>query len=256
MKQKWINIIILVLMWPIYLHAADKTSFSDSQKSDLHQLFHNYLLENPEVLVEASRALHRKQQEQMLARAQAAIPEHADELFNAKSPSIGKDKAPIYVVAFLDYLCGHCKGMTPIIDKVLKNHDNVQVIFKDFPIFGDSSRFAAKAALAADLQGKYYAMHKGLMAAKAPLDKDKVMSVAKAAGIDTVRLSKDMENESLDKALMDNMALAQGLNIMGTPAFVVASHVGDEKAMKTFFVPGAATYQMLANLIKQAAAKG
>ena len=85
-----------------------------------------------------------------------------DALFrDPNSPAVGNQDSEVQIVAFLDYRCPYCKKLTNIIAKM--QADNVRIVYKEWPILGDSSLLAARAALAADKQGKYLAFHTRLM---------------------------------------------------------------------------------------------
>ncbi len=233
---------------------ADK-SFKKDQKEEIEGILHDYLLTNPEVLIEASRSLQEKQQQEMLARAQEAIPQNAKTLFESStSPVIGNSKGRVYLVEFLDYGCGHCRKMYKIVKKLVANDKSLKVIVKEFPIFGGASDYAAKMALASNKQGKYDSFHSKLMTLKPPLTNDKVDKIAKSLKLDMKRLKRDADSDSVNKEMTSNLELAQKLGIIGTPAFVVAGNV-KSKNMRSYFVPGSSSYDVLQSLIKKASGK-
>jgi len=145
-----------------------------------------------------------------------------DELFRqSNSPIGGNPKGKITVVDFFDYQCEHCIKMTPVISAVIKSDPNVRVVFKDFPILGPVSQFAARAALAANMQGKYYQFHHALMSVDQPLTEDVVLEVAKSAGLNVDKLKKDMDSPAITRQLNENMALAKNLKVYATPTFFI-----------------------------------
>jgi len=228
--------------------------FSPQQQKAIESIVRDYLVKNPEILVEVSQALQQKQRSEMMNQAKTAIDGNAKALFSAKSPTIGNAKGNVTLIEFFDYQCGHCKKMAPVLSQLVKNDSNLRVIYKDFPIFGKSSDVAARAALAAQKQGKYKALHDKLINAKQRLSTQIVMQAAKSAGLDVTKLKKDMESPEIKAELKANMQLAEKLRLMGTPAFIIASTPnGQFKAGgKSFFVPGAASEEALQDLIKQA----
>ena len=98
-------------------------------------------------------------------------------------------------------------------------------MFKEFPIFGEESEWAAKAALAAGKQGKYFEMHQKMYAAPGKADKDKALRVAAEIGLDVPQLEKDMADPSTAKALAETKELAQKLGIEGTPFYMIGDRV-------------------------------
>lgn len=216
--------------------------FSTQQVQQIEQVVHDYLVKHPQVLVEASQALRDQMQEGQEKAAVGAIKTNAKALFNdANSPTVGSAEASVTLVEFFDYQCGHCKEMTDAVDSLIKQNKNLRVVFKELPIFGADSEYAAKAALAAQKQDKFFAFHNALMKAANPLNNDKVMEVAKSVGLDTSQLSKDMESASIQQELKNNVQLAQAMQLMGTPAFVFANRAGTQFG----FIPGAASQKDL-----------
>jgi protein-disulfide isomerase len=228
---------------------------SDAQKKEIEKVVHDYLVSNPEVLLEASQALQQKQQQNMQQQAQSAIHENAEQLFQGKLTTAGNPKGNVTVVEFFDYQCIHCKKMSPTMDSLVKKDSDLRVIYKEFPIFGKSSEMASRVALAAGLQGKYQAMHEALFKIEKRIDNQNVMEAAKSLGLDMAKLKKDMDSKEVTSILDANRQLAEKLHLMGTPAFVVAATPdGQLKAgTEPSFIPGAASEESLQELIKKAA---
>ncbi|WP_133130302.1 DsbA family protein [Legionella yabuuchiae] len=232
--------------------AAD--ALTPAQKKEVEQIIHEYLVKNPEVLVEVSQALQQKQQQSMQEKAKSAISENAKQLFTENLAVAGNPNGNVTLVEFFDYQCIHCKKMMPVISELIKKHDNLRVIYKEFPIFGKSSELASKAALAAAMQGKYKAMHDALLSENKRLDETVIMDAAKSAGLDISKLKKDMDSKTVTAALEANRELAEKMNLMGTPAFIVAATPKGQfkKNSDPAFIPGAASEEVLQNLIEQA----
>jgi protein-disulfide isomerase len=231
------------------------STMPDAQKKEIEKVIHEYLVANPEVLLEASQALQQKQQQNMQQQAQSAILENAPVLFEGKLTTVGNVKGNVTVVEFFDYQCIHCKKMSPIIDSLTKKDSGLRIVYKEFPIFGKSSEVASRAALAAGMQGKYLAMHDALLKVEKRLDNQVVMDSAKALGLDMKKLAKDMDSKEVTDILEGNRQLAEKLHLMGTPAFIVAATPDGhfKTGTEPSFVPGAATEESLQELIKKAA---
>jgi protein-disulfide isomerase len=137
------------------------------------------------------------------------------------SPVLGNPSGDVTVVEFLDYRCPYCKAMHQPIADMIAADGNVRVVIKEFPILGDDSLFAARAALAAGKQGKYAEMHAALMTFKGKLSAKDVESTAAQLGLDVVRLKDDMAAPEVDQELQQNYNLAESLGINGTPAFII-----------------------------------
>lgn len=233
--------------------AAD--SMSPEQQKEVEKIVHDYLVNNPEVLVEASQALQQKQQQTAQEQAKSAISENAKQLFSGSLAVAGNSKGNVTLVEFFDYQCIHCKKMMPIIDSLVKNDHNLRVIYKEFPIFGQGSDIASQAALAAAMQGKYQQMHDALLKLEPRLDEKLVMATAKSVGLNMIKLKKDMASKTVSDQLSENRQLAEKIHLMGTPAFVVAATPDGQLKSNSepAFIPGAATEDVLKDLIKKAA---
>ncbi|MGL5742648.1 MAG: DsbA family protein [Legionella sp.] len=231
------------------------TPMSDAQKKEIEKVVHDYLVANPEVLLESSQALQQKQQQNMQQQAQSAIKDNTDQLFLGKTTIAGNPKGNVTIVEFFDYQCIHCKKMSPIIDSLIKKDSDLRVVYKEFPIFGKSSELASRAALAAGMQGKYKAMHNALFSINKRLNDQIVMTTAKSLGLDMKKFKADMQSKEVTEILDANRELAEKLHLMGTPAFIIASTPdGQFKAgSEPSFIPGAATEESLQELIKKAA---
>lgn len=219
--------------------------FTQDQVKAIQGIVHDYLVKNPQVLVEASQALQAQQEKQMESAAVNAIKANKKALFdNPNSPSVGKKDAAVTLVEFFDYQCGHCRAMADIIEKITDNDKNLRVVFKELPIFGGNSKLASEAALAAMQQDKYYAFHNALFQASGPLSEFVIMKLAKKSGLDVKKLKADMKSAAVQAEIKANFTLAKSLKIMGTPTFVLANK--DQTKFK--FMPGATTKE---NLVKQ-----
>src|SRR3546814_15387944 len=137
---------------------------SDVCSSDL------YLKKNPRVILEALEALREEQRQAGEAAAKTALDTNRDALYaNPMTPVSGNPRGDVTLIEFFDYQCGYCKRASPTVAKLLEEDSNVRVLWKEFPILGPVSRFAAQAALAADRPGKYLDYHVALLGARGHL---------------------------------------------------------------------------------------
>ncbi len=237
--------------------AADNTSFTPEQTKAIQTIVHDYLVNQPQVLIEASEALQKQEMAKAEQNAQSAIQTNATQLFaDPMSPVAGNPNGSVTIVEFFDYQCPHCKDMTAIIEQLISSDKNVRVVFKELPIFGANSRFASTAALAVSkINPKaYLKFHNALMAASNPLNQDKVLKIAKDSGIDVNALKKAMDDKAINDQIEENFKLAQKMGIMGTPSFVIAKwNVGKTdnqlNSDNTSFIPGATTLDKLKETI-------
>ena len=146
--------------------------------------------------------------------------EVCDALFrDTNSPTVGNRDSQIQIVAFLDYRCPYCKKLTAIISKM--QADNVRFVYKEWPILGNSSVLAARAALAADKQGKYLAFHTRLMNSRLIPTAPYIEEIAVELGMNYLQLRTDMNSASITLAIQQTSALASALGLIGTPTLVV-----------------------------------
>jgi protein-disulfide isomerase len=216
---------------------ADSTAAKALDKSAIEKIVRDYLIANPEVIEEALQALQAKREVAEKNRAQAALSEHGDALRgHPMTPVSGNATGDVTVVEFFDYQCGYCKRSLASIVDLLNSDKNVRVVWKELPILGPTSRFAARAAMAAKKQYKYFDFHVGLMSTRGRLSEGKVMSIAADVGLNVDRLRKDMKDPKIEAYLDETLQLANSLGIRGTPAFVIGNTLVpgaiDESAMK------------------------
>lgn len=238
----------------VFCYSAFADNFNAAQQADIEKIVHQYIVKNPQVLVEASQALQQQQaknMEKMEKEAQQNIAQNPKALLaDANSPVAGNPKGSVTLVEFFDYQCGHCRHMGPVIDQLIKNNKELRVVYKELPIFGGSSQTASLAALAAAKQGKYEAFHNALLTTDEKISDKTIYGIAEKIGLNMDTFNNDMQSDSLNHALDDNKKLAAKLNIMGTPAFIVAKTNYDGKG-EAFFVPGAAPVEVLQNMINK-----
>ena len=232
----------LLTLAPTRASAQNSKSGPALGAASMDATIHDYILAHPEVMLESIRTfeLHRRAAEQQ--QAQAKVRENLPAL-QADSPAssrVGTAQA-VTIVEFFDYRCGFCKKVQPTVAE-LAQRANVRIIYKDLPILGPDSVLAAKAALAAEEQGGYQKLHDLLIASAAPLTDASIAELASRAGLDTVRLKKDMDSPEVNAAIARNMALAEKLSVQATPTFVVGEQM----------VSGALTPEAFENLIKTA----
>ncbi len=199
---------------------------SNMPQDEFEQRVRTYLVDHPEVIVEAMNRLEARQGQQETAEAQAVLKSHIDAVFrDPGSPVGGNPGGDVTLVEFFDYNCPYCRMMAPVMKEAEAVDPQLRIVYKEFPILGPNSVFAAKAALAADKQGKYVAFHRALYEARAPIDEAKVLEVAGTVGLDVDRLKADMQDAAIGGLLDKNGKLAQALRITGTPGFVIGDQV-------------------------------
>ena len=216
--------------------------FSAAEKSELNALFESYIKENPDIVRQALIDLADAEEQAQRAQAMMMLDR------NDGDPFIGAgDDADIIIYEFSDYNCGYCKRVFKSLQQVLADDPKVRLILKEYPILAESSVEAARAAIAAQRQGKFEAFHIGMMTWRGGISSDSILSVAAEAGLDIDRLRDDMQDNVVNNIIARTRATAQALNVSGTPALIIG----------TEFIGGAVDAGQIKQVIaEQRAAKG
>jgi protein-disulfide isomerase len=143
------------------------------------------------------------------------------------SPALGDRSADVTIVLFTDYQCPICRSTDGALEAARRADPRVRIVYKDWPIFGEASRNAARVALAAQLQGRYAAAHRALMTTRRRLDDATVREVVAAAGVDLQKLDTDLaaHGAAIDAQLKRHAFEAWSLGIEGTPAYVIGPNL-------------------------------
>ena len=196
-------------------------------EAEVRALVLETIRENPEIVMEAVAILQKRDAEAAEAQAQATLGESRELLErDPNAPVAGNPSGDVTVVEFFDYNCPYCRRAAAQVADVIARDPEVRVVYREWPILGEGSVFATRAALAARAQGKYDAMHEAMMAAEGRLDEASVMDIAAEAGLDLDRLRADMDAPDVQAHIDTSMALAEQLGFSGTPSFVI----GDARA--------------------------
>lgn len=216
---------------PAMAQQSSLPSFSDldpAQRAALHAEIRAYLLENPEIIVEAIEVLENRRAVQARSADGELIAANAEALYNdGFSHVMGNPDGDVTVVEFLDYRCGYCKRAHPEIKEMLSRDPNIRLIVKEFPILGPASVEAGKLALAAlDIDPSLYAeLSDRLMNYRGNLTGRVAYRIAGEVGYNIQKLKLRAAGEVIDDRLADNYRVAQALNLTGTPSFVVGTEI-------------------------------
>ncbi|MCA1334914.1 DsbA family protein [Pseudooceanicola marinus] len=199
--------------------------------------------ENPEIIMEAVALLEQRQADAQ-AQNQSDVLRNQRDLIehDPNAPVLGNPDGDVTVVEFFDYNCRYCRRAKPEIRALIEEDPNVRLVYREWPILGEGSVFAAKAALAARAQGKYEDFHWAMMAIDGRANEASVMRVAEDVGLDLDQLRQDMEAQEVAEHIETSMRLTQALGFNGTPSFVI----GDA------LVPGFVEKERLSDLVSEA----
>jgi len=225
--------------------ASAAEPLTPAQEDAVRGIVRTYLIENPEVLIEALQAYESKLAGEAQKRQEAALGQRREQLErDPTSPVGGAPDGDVTLVEFTDYRCGYCKRVFPTVQDLLKADGRIRYVIKELPVLGPESVVAARAALAVwrSMPNKYMAFHAAMMTARGNLDETRIMELAAETGLDATALTKAMKDPEINAVLAKNHELAQALNINGTPAFVVGGRL----------IPGAVDADTLRQLVAAA----
>ena len=232
--------VFLALNLPIQAVAE---GFSPKQTEAIRKIVKDYLMENPEAIVDAIEAMQEKERVKADKEAEKTMKDRKTDIFSdPNTPVAGNPNGDVTIVEFFDYRCGYCKNVYPPMMQVIKDDGKVKLVLKELPVLGPESMLASKMALATRAQNKYIEFHDALMRHRGGLNEAVLLKLAGDLGLDIAKLRKDMEDPAVEKQLLANADLAMNLNIRGTPGFVIGHQL----------VPGAVDAKTFQQLIAEA----
>ncbi|MFA5956459.1 DsbA family protein [Hyphomicrobium sp.] len=201
---------------------AGGTAFTDEQKKALGDIIKDYLIKNPEIMFEVQNALDEKSQKEQDTKLKAFMASNAKTIYRSADAAVAGDpQGDVTVVEFFDYNCGYCKRGLPEVQKLINDDKKVRFVFKELPILAKGSEEAARVALAAKRQGKYWEFHQAMLGSKGQANEASALKVAESLGLDMDKIKTDMAGDSVKTELQNDLALAKQLGVNGTPHFLV-----------------------------------
>lgn len=192
----------------------------------IRELVAETLRANPELVLEALQTLEARQADAQAAAAAATLADERAALErDPNAPVVGNPGGDVTVVEFFDYNCPYCKRAMPEVDALLAEDGNIRLVLREWPILGEGSVFAARAALASRKQGKYAELHNAMMGMRGKVEADTVLRVAGEVGLDVAQLKADMQSPEVEEHIATSMRLAEALGFNGTPSFVVGDQL-------------------------------
>ncbi len=183
-----------------------------------------YLLSHTEVLEETAQKLQEKKAEKASFEVKSGLKAQRAALEADSRDLVINPSGKITLVEFFDYRCGYCKLAAPEVMKIANENPNIRIVFKEFPIFGGVSNLAAQIALTPAGKAHGFNLYKGFMSEKA-LDNTAIERILRSEGLNPAEVFKAASEAGITKQLEDTHALAQALNIEGTPAFIIGDHL-------------------------------
>jgi protein-disulfide isomerase len=205
---------------------AQSFALDDAQKKEFGAFIREYLLENPELMLEVQAALEQKQEDKRNTMALQAVPQNREAIYNAPYDlTLGNPNGDVTLVEFFDYNCGYCKRAKADIDELIKADKNLKVILKEFPILGPDSTAAHQVSNAVRniAPEKYGEFQRELLGSKQRATEDFAMLTAMGLGIEEAALRSSMKEKTQDASVKETYEVAVKLGIQGTPSYVIGN---------------------------------
>lgn len=206
--------------------SAPSAMSQERSAEEIKQLALEAIVDNPEIIRQAIDILRAKDQQAKEDAAKSILKDNKALLErDDNAPILGNPDGDVTVVEFFDYNCPYCKTAAPMVKAAIASDAQLRVVYREWPILSDGSVIAARAALAARVQGKYEDFHWELMKIRNKIDESVVFKAAEKVGLDIGQLKSDMKSPSIDEHIQKSMQLAQALNFSGTPSFVIGNNM-------------------------------
>lgn len=197
-------------------------------RAEIETIVRDYLLANPEILLEMQTALEQKMRQQQEAASRQAIAEASDLIFNSEYDGVvGNPDGDVTVVEFFDYNCGYCKRALADMEALVQSDPNLRFVLKEFPILGPESHEAHVVSMAFRelMPEKYGDFHRRLLGGGGRADGESAMKIALDLGADESQLRERMRDPEIEAAFRKTYELADQLQITGTPSYVIGQEV-------------------------------
>jgi protein-disulfide isomerase len=224
----------------VALFAGGRSASSiGGSRAESERIVRETLLENPEILREASQRLQQREMGKAVEANRAAF----------ETPFAGAwagaADADVTLVEFFDYACGYCRKSNADIERLLKEDPKLKVVWREWPVLGPDSELAAQVSLAAAKAGRFKAYYDRLFSLGRPTAQT-IAQAQREAGVPDAAVAAMRGSDAAKQELAKNYQLAEGVGATGTPTFVVGEQV----------LQGAVGYEALKDAIEEARAAG
>lgn len=213
----------LLVAWPAA--ALDLDSMTAEEREAFGTAVREYLMENPQVIMEAVAVLEQRQADAQAAADETLVADNAEAIFNDGFSFVGGNPdGDITLVEFIDYRCGYCRRAHPEVAKLLDTDGNIRLIVKEFPILGDQSVLASRFAIATkQVAGPeaYKSVSDALISFSGDITMPALSRLANGFGLDATAIEARMNDPQVTQEIQSTRDLARALNISGTPTFVL-----------------------------------
>lgn len=209
--------------------AFDPASMSESEKAAFGDAVRDYLMANPQVLVEAINVMEERRVADEAKNDKVLVQTNKDAIFDDGHSWVGGNPdGDVTLVEFIDYRCGVCKKVNPDLEKLISADGNIRWILKEFPILTQESELAARFAVAVQQEAgaeTYKKAHDALMESRGPVNLESLTALAGELGVDGKTVLNRMNTEEVSAVLRKNRQLAEQMSVMGTPTFIIGGEM-------------------------------
>lgn len=205
--------------------ALDLEKLSDEERSLFRDEVRAYLLDNPEVIMEAVAVLEQREQADQANQDISLVSVNADDIFDDGYSWVGGNPdGDITLVEFVDYRCGYCRKAHEDVKELISSDGNIRLIMKEFPILGEDSLLSSRFAIAVKQKEgaeAYAAVHDALIQLNSAVNEVTLGRLAGSLGFDATDILGHMNSDEVTAEIQSTRELAQRLQISGTPTFVL-----------------------------------
>jgi len=197
-------------------------------RTQIEAIVRDYLLKNPEIMLEVQDALEAKQREEQRLASLGVITQNKDEIFNSPFDGVvGNPQGKVTIVEFYDYNCGFCKRAMEDMQALTRENPDLRFVLKEFPILGPDSHKASIVSQAFHklMPEKYGEFHTALLGSEGRATEAAAIKVALSLGADEKKLREAMKDPAINEEFSRTYELATKLAITGTPSYVIGNEV-------------------------------
>ena len=196
---------------------AESAAFGDAVRA--------YIIAHPEVLVEAMEVLQSRDAQASVAKDAQILADNAAAIFNDPASWVGGNPdGDVTVVEFTDYQCSYCRKAHDEVKELVASDGNIRFVLKEFPILGEDSVASSRFAIAVlQLHGDaaYATIHSALITLRGAPSVEVLTRLATENGLEAAPILARMGQDEVTAVIAANHALADAMEISGTPTFVV-----------------------------------
>ena len=208
------------------VHSA--LALDPSDRPEIEKIIREYLLANPQLMLEVQAALEVQQREEAARLAAESLKQNAETIFNSPNQAvIGNAEGDVTVVEFFDYNCGFCQRAMNDMNALLSGDSNLKFVMKELPILSESSVEAHRVSTAVYrlYPDKYAEFHNQLLGSPGQKDGNRALRVAQSMDMDINALNDEAQKNNVLIAFREVNELANSLGINGTPSYVIGDEV-------------------------------